>query len=132
MHRVLFDHLDARFPSRSPGVAEAVALAQEQMTKEQLARNASIIDLASYRGDLAQDVGSIDRPISRAYGFSGASLGVNSLINGAQGATGSNYFSYCFGEQIPEDVDLVVLELAINDGRYVRHAISLGEPGGPC
>jgi len=41
------------------------------------------------------------------------------MINGAVAATGSDYFSMCFGEHIPEDVDLVLVELLINDQRCV-------------
>jgi len=40
------------------------------------------------------------------------------LINGAVPATGSDYYSMCFGEHIDEDVDLVIVELMINDQRY--------------
>ncbi|GFZ43067.1 hypothetical protein JCM24511_00785 [Saitozyma sp. JCM 24511] len=50
-----------------------------------------------------------------AYGESGRDRGMNSYVNGALGATGSDYFSLCFKEHIPEDVDLVVIELAVND-----------------
>ncbi|KAJ4470799.1 hypothetical protein J3R30DRAFT_3530589 [Lentinula aciculospora] len=39
------------------------------------------------------------------------------LINGAVGATISQYMETCFREHIPEDVDLVIIELAINDQR---------------
>jgi len=39
------------------------------------------------------------------------------LINGSVGATVSEYMETCFQEHIPEDVDLVVIELAINDRR---------------
>lgn len=70
-----------------------------------------------------------------AYGESGRDRGMNSYVNGALGATGewphirplptairqrddrtftrtgSDYFSLCFKEHIPEDVDLVVIEL---------------------
>ncbi|TXT12803.1 hypothetical protein VHUM_01204 [Vanrija humicola] len=44
--------------------------------------------------------------------------GRNGFINGAQGGTGSDYFSMCFQEHIPTDVDLVIVELAINDQNY--------------
>ncbi|BEJ13252.1 hypothetical protein CspHIS471_0304260 [Cutaneotrichosporon sp. HIS471] len=37
------------------------------------------------------------------------------VINGASPATGSDYFSYCFALHIPDDVDLVIVELGIND-----------------
>jgi hypothetical protein len=37
--------------------------------------------------------------------------GKNSFVNGAQGGVGSDYFSMCFGEHIPDDVDLVIIEL---------------------
>ncbi|KAJ4471886.1 hypothetical protein C8J55DRAFT_155525 [Lentinula edodes] len=39
------------------------------------------------------------------------------LINGSVGATISQYMETCFREHIPEDVDLVIIELAINDQR---------------
>jgi len=42
-----------------------------------------------------------------------------SLTNGAVPATGSDYFAMCFAEHIDKDVDLVILEIAINDQRYV-------------
>lgn len=41
------------------------------------------------------------------------------LINGAVPATGSDYYSMCFGEHVDEDVDLIIVELLINDQRYV-------------
>lgn len=37
------------------------------------------------------------------------------VINGAAPATGSDYFSFCFALHIPEDVDLVIVELGVND-----------------
>ncbi|KZV88439.1 hypothetical protein EXIGLDRAFT_772719 [Exidia glandulosa HHB12029] len=39
------------------------------------------------------------------------------LQNGAVPATGSDYFSMCFGEHIDRDADLIVTELAVNDQR---------------
>ncbi|EIW68892.1 hypothetical protein TREMEDRAFT_31125, partial [Tremella mesenterica DSM 1558] len=39
----------------------------------------------------------------------------NRLINGAQGGVGAGYFGWCFKEHIPDDSDLVLLELGIND-----------------
>ncbi|KAL0252442.1 hypothetical protein I308_101834 [Cryptococcus tetragattii IND107] len=39
----------------------------------------------------------------------------NRFINGAQGGVGAAYFGWCFKEHIPEDSDLVLLELGIND-----------------
>ncbi|KAJ4470801.1 hypothetical protein J3R30DRAFT_1122654 [Lentinula aciculospora] len=44
------------------------------------------------------------------------------LINGSVGATISEYMETCFREHIPEDVDLVIIELAINDQRLERLA----------
>ncbi|KAL1406640.1 hypothetical protein Q8F55_008346 [Vanrija albida] len=44
--------------------------------------------------------------------------GRNGFVNGAQGGTGSDYFSMCFQEHIPTDVDLVIVELAINDQNF--------------
>ncbi|KAJ3829210.1 hypothetical protein F5880DRAFT_548975 [Lentinula raphanica] len=45
------------------------------------------------------------------------------LINGSVGATVSDYMETCFLEHIPEDVDLVVIELAINDMRLEQLAV---------
>ncbi|WVQ73720.1 hypothetical protein IAR50_003300 [Cryptococcus sp. DSM 104548] len=39
----------------------------------------------------------------------------NRFVNGAQGGVGAAYFGWCFKEHIPEEVDLVLLELGIND-----------------
>lgn len=47
------------------------------------------------------------------------------LINGAVPATGSDYFSMCFGLHIDEDVDLVIVELFINDQRCVLRNMAL-------
>jgi len=44
------------------------------------------------------------------------------VINGGVGATVSDYMDSCFHEHIPDDVDLVVIELAINDQRLERLA----------
>ncbi|GJJ16092.1 hypothetical protein Clacol_010371 [Clathrus columnatus] len=44
------------------------------------------------------------------------------LYNGAVPATGSDYLSVCFGEHLDEDVDLVLIELAINDQRLESNA----------
>ncbi|WVQ85996.1 hypothetical protein IAT38_008164 [Cryptococcus sp. DSM 104549] len=54
-------------------------------------------------------------------GDSGRSEGMNAYINGAQGGVGTDYFSFCYGEHIPEDVDLVTIELAINDELLLRN-----------
>ncbi|KAJ3723604.1 hypothetical protein DFJ43DRAFT_648958 [Lentinula guzmanii] len=45
------------------------------------------------------------------------------LINGSVGATVSDYMETCLLEHIPEDVDLVVIELAINDMRLEQLAM---------
>ena len=50
------------------------------------------------------------------------------LINGAVPATGSDYFAMCFGEHIDKDVDLVILEIAINDQRCVVRLVELTIP----
>lgn len=47
--------------------------------------------------------------------------GKNGFVNGAQGGKGSNYFSMCFGEHIPEEADLILLELSINDDLQVAN-----------
>ncbi|WWD16677.1 hypothetical protein CI109_101107 [Kwoniella shandongensis] len=39
----------------------------------------------------------------------------NRFVNGAQGGVGAGYFGWCFKEHIPEDSDLILLELGIND-----------------
>jgi hypothetical protein len=41
----------------------------------------------------------------------GKAVNSHGYTNGAQGGTGSDYFSLCFMEHIPEDVDLVLIEL---------------------
>lgn len=46
------------------------------------------------------------------------------LVNGAVPATGTDYFSMCFQVHIPEDVDLVIIELSINDQRIEPNAIA--------
>ncbi len=43
--------------------------------------------------------------------------GSNIFVNGAQGGVGSDYFSGCWKEHVPEDSDLVLVELGINDVR---------------
>lgn len=48
------------------------------------------------------------------------------LINGAIPATSSSYYMSCFGEHIDRDVDIVVIELAINDQRWAL-VVSVGE-----
>ncbi|KAK4689994.1 hypothetical protein P7C73_g97, partial [Tremellales sp. Uapishka_1] len=42
-------------------------------------------------------------------------------VNGAQPATGSDYYSFCFPLHIPLDSDLVLVELAINDHASAEH-----------
>lgn len=44
------------------------------------------------------------------------------IVNGATPATGSDYYSFCFPLHIPEDVDLVFVELAVNDEAVAEHA----------
>jgi hypothetical protein len=110
MHRLVFDHLDTLFPSRDPQVAESLTWAEGQKEANPKWKH-SLVDIASEEGKLSHNLTKIKRPISRAYGFSGRELGVNSFVNGAQGATGSDYFAYCFAEHVPEDVDLVLVEL---------------------
>ena len=39
------------------------------------------------------------------------------ITNGAIGGTISTYLETCFGEHMDDDVDLVVIEMAINDQR---------------
>jgi hypothetical protein len=48
----------------------------------------------------------------------GAYIGQNVFVNGAQGGVGSDYFSGCWKEHVPEDSDLVLVELGINDMRW--------------
>ncbi|BEJ03916.1 hypothetical protein CcaverHIS641_0110910 [Cutaneotrichosporon cavernicola] len=72
MHRIVFDHLNARFPGKGEPAIE---------------------------------------------GESRKAEGRNGMTNGALGATGTDYFQYCFTEDIPPDVDLVLVEAAINDQR---------------
>ncbi|WVQ76532.1 hypothetical protein IAR50_006202 [Cryptococcus sp. DSM 104548] len=54
-------------------------------------------------------------------GKSAREEGKNSYINGAQGGVGSDYFSLCYGEHLPEDLDVVFVELAINDEALVKN-----------
>ncbi|ODO07029.1 hypothetical protein I350_04397 [Cryptococcus amylolentus CBS 6273] len=54
-------------------------------------------------------------PNGTVIGKNGREEGKNSMINGAQGGTGSAYFSLCWGEHIPTDVDLVTIDSAVND-----------------
>ncbi|WVO17581.1 hypothetical protein L204_105278 [Cryptococcus depauperatus] len=54
-------------------------------------------------------------------GDSGRTENMNSFINGAQGGVGTDYFSLCYGEHLPEDMDLVLIELAINDEVLLRN-----------
>ena len=53
-------------------------------------------------------------------------------MNGAQGGVGSDYFAGCWKEHIPEDSDLVLVDLGINDIRFVcnsvRHVAMLISP----
>lgn len=42
-------------------------------------------------------------------------------VNGAAPASGSDYFSFCFPLHIPEDSDLVFIELAVNDEGIPEH-----------
>lgn len=114
MHRFIFDHLDARFPSKDPQVAKSLAWAAEDKAKHpKWADSMTLTDIATFERQLNFDTAEIKRPISRAMGFSGKKLGVNSFINGAQGATGSDYFAYCFAEHLPDDVDIVFVELGM-------------------
>ncbi|EJT99476.1 hypothetical protein DACRYDRAFT_23620 [Dacryopinax primogenitus] len=47
----------------------------------------------------------------------------NTMIDSSKPATGSDYFSLCFREMLPDNVDLVFVELSINDFREVDAAI---------
>ncbi|KZO90812.1 hypothetical protein CALVIDRAFT_602699 [Calocera viscosa TUFC12733] len=47
----------------------------------------------------------------------------NSMIDSSKPATGSDYFSLCFREMLPDNVDLVLVELSVNDFREVEAAI---------
>ncbi|KZT55636.1 hypothetical protein CALCODRAFT_518641 [Calocera cornea HHB12733] len=46
----------------------------------------------------------------------------NTIVDGSRPATGTKYFSMCWGEHIPEDIDLVFLEQSINDRRTMESA----------
>lgn len=110
MHRLIFDHLDTKYPSSSASVTEALAQASQRKA-DHTEWTAPASDYAAWEGAIDQDANSLPHAINRAYGFSGRSQGVNSLINGASAGTGSDYFGYCFAEHIPEDVDIIVIEL---------------------
>ncbi|WVQ99098.1 hypothetical protein IAU59_006230 [Kwoniella sp. CBS 9459] len=60
----------------------------------------------------------------RQIGLGDAKRGTNRFVNGAVPALGSDYFAMCFGHHIPKDVDLVLVDMAINDGFSVRGAES--------
>lgn len=110
MHRLIFDHLDTLFPP-PPSILDPArewAQAQKDAHPDWIT---PLVDIAATEGKLGRNVSEITRPASRSYGFNGKELGVNSMVNGAVGGTGSGYFGYCFGEHIPEDVDLIVIEL---------------------
>lgn len=68
MHRIVFDHLNARFP----GKADPVFGSGETVSAKHEGRN----------------------------GFSNAALR----------ATGTDYFQYCLGDHVTDDVDLVLVE----------------------
>ncbi|KAL7419165.1 hypothetical protein Q5752_006001 [Cryptotrichosporon argae] len=90
MHRIVFDHLNGRFPS--------------PYAREHDDEAADVKDTGDHQ---AHGV---------VLGASGKGEGKHAFVNGALPATGSNYYSTCFGEHVPDDVDLVLLEMAINDG----------------
>ncbi|OXG45645.1 hypothetical protein C359_00332 [Cryptococcus neoformans Bt120] len=54
-------------------------------------------------------------------GESGRKENMNSYISGAVGGVGTDYFSLCYGEHLPDDMDLVLIELAINDEVLIRN-----------
>ncbi|KZT55616.1 hypothetical protein CALCODRAFT_343313 [Calocera cornea HHB12733] len=47
----------------------------------------------------------------------------NAMIDSSKPATGSDYFSLCFREMLPDNVDIVFVELSVNDFREVEAAI---------
>ncbi|AAW41092.1 CAP64 gene product - related [Cryptococcus deneoformans JEC21] len=73
-------------------------------------------------------------------GENGREENMNSYINGAVGGVGTDYFSLCYGEHLPDDMDLVFIELAINDEVLTRNINSyellvrslLDLPNGPA
>ncbi|KIR24948.1 hypothetical protein I309_06232 [Cryptococcus deuterogattii LA55] len=54
-------------------------------------------------------------------GDSGREEGKHGYINGGQGALGTDYFSYCWEEHVPADLDLIFIEQAINDELLIRN-----------
>ncbi|OWZ35371.1 hypothetical protein C343_01038 [Cryptococcus neoformans C23] len=54
-------------------------------------------------------------------GDSGRKEGKHGFINGGQGATGTGYFSYCWEEHVPADLDLIFIEQAINDELLIQN-----------
>ena len=46
-------------------------------------------------------------------------------VNGAVPASGSDYFSFCMKLHIPEDADLVVVELGVNDEALPEHEVNM-------
>lgn len=45
--------------------------------------------------------------------------GHHEIFQGAVPATDSGYYAYCFDKHIPKDVDIIFVEFALNDARYV-------------
>jgi lysophospholipase L1-like esterase len=54
------------------------------------------------------------------------------VINGAVPASETSYYMTCFGEHIDRDVDVVVIEMGINDRRYVLSDLSRVESLTSC
>ncbi|KAL7421350.1 hypothetical protein Q5752_004235 [Cryptotrichosporon argae] len=95
MHRRIFDHLNARFPS--PWAVEHAA--EHAAAPADDINNSFGATIQWWQKDLSEAQGERK----------------NAFVNGAAAGTGTNFFSACYRERIPEDVDLVLVEHAIND-----------------
>ncbi|KAL7419490.1 hypothetical protein Q5752_006328 [Cryptotrichosporon argae] len=104
MHRRAFEHLNERFPS--PWAVEHAA--EHAAAPPNDVSNSFGATIGWFRKDQAKALG--DRK--------------NAFINGAFAGTGSNYFSACYRERIPEDVDIVMVEFAINDEFQIESVAS--------
>ncbi|RUS16673.1 SGNH hydrolase-type esterase domain-containing protein [Jimgerdemannia flammicorona] len=52
----------------------------------------------------------------------------NTFVQGSVPATDSAYFAYCFHKRIPRDVDIVLIEFALNDGSPFPSERNAGDP----
>lgn len=96
MHRIIFEHLHYLSP-----------LSAEDLVP---------FDPTVLKGSVGSTSGE-----SVVFGESGKTSSRNALVNGAQGGTGSGYFAYCWGEHVPQDTDIFIVELCELLGPLYRH-----------